>query len=95
LIDSGEMIYSQNPLLTLNVSNRVSVGAYRRVRIDCSAQSVWYKVGDVTVTATAGTAGESILSPAGDVEFTTGPLQTHVAIIEATASAKASVTVFG
>lgn len=93
---SCDMIYTQVPLLTLNASVATLVGPYHRVRIDCTGKAIWYKLGTSTVVATAGTAGESLLNEGGDhVEFVTGPNQTHVAIIENAASAKASITIFG
>lgn len=81
---------------SLATSQRVSVGAYRHVRIAVDGTPVFIKVGDSTVVATVGTANETLVPPDGKpFEFVTGPAQTHVALIEARTSASASVDVMG
>lgn len=92
------MVQASTPFLetTLATTQRVAVGALRHVRVAVDGVPVFIKLGDSTVVATVGTAGETLVPPDGKpLKIVTGPAQTHLAIIEARPSASASVDVLG
>lgn len=64
------------------------------VRFAVGAKALWCKFGDSTVDATAGTAGEFYIPAESVVDVAVQRYATHIAIIQAAATAVGSVTVF-
>jgi hypothetical protein len=80
-------------VISAAASQRIQLDA-RAVRFSVDTKGLWVKFGDSTVASTAGTAGEFYV-PAGMVVDVTAPnTATHVAIIQAGATAAGSVSTF-
>ena len=78
--------------LSAAASNRVNPGANANVRISVTTQVLWIKLGDSSVTATAGSANE-ILCPIGHTDINMGP-NTHLAFIEDASPSRGSIFKF-
>jgi hypothetical protein len=86
-------------VIAASSSQRIAVNG-EMVRFSVGTQGIWYKFGDSSVTATAGTAAEGYV-PAGwvlDVPLPRNSLSavnTNVAIIQAAGTAVGSVQMIG
>ncbi len=102
-VNDTPLIARSTTVIAAAASQRIALLGGTVVRVAVGTQGLWYKFGDSTVAATAGTAAEGYV-PANWVEDIPVPIEstqsavntvTHVAIIQAAATAVGSVQVFG
>lgn len=92
--DSGIVVASATPLTAIVASTSVTVGKTRPIRIVTTGY-VWGKLGLGATTATAGTAGEFLITPNQPFDLTTTQGQDTIALIQETAGSKACVIAIG
>lgn len=84
-----------NTVISAAASQRIALSGAWIVRFSVAAKGLWFKFGSSTVEATAGTAAEGYVPAESILDVAAPRGATHVAIIQAAATAVGSVTTFG